>query len=283
MITRRDLLTYAAATGAASTLPLIVGCTPAHPAASATPVEPAAPAAVALAPDPAIGVRRAGERGIIDHGWLKARHTFAFANYRDTEWRQFRHLRVINEDTIQPRGGFPLHPHRDMEIITYVLEGALEHKDTLGNGGVIRPGEIQYMSAGSGIRHSEFNSTDVAPTHLLQIWLLPDKAEYAPRYESRHFGDERHGELRLIASRKGRDGSFAIRQDTDLYAAILRSGTEVLHPVGQGRAIWLQVARGTLQVNGHTLAQGDGAFSMETVGLELAATEDAELLLFDMG
>lgn len=283
MWTRREVLGWAAAAAAG---PAVGGCAPESRGAVAAVPEGVAPgwvAPAALAPDPAIGVRRAGERGIIDHGWLKARHTFAFASYRDAAWERFRHLRVINEDTISPGGGFPMHPHRDMEILTYVLEGALEHKDSLGNGGVIRPGEVQYMSAGRGVRHSEFNPAGDASVHLLQIWLLPDASGAAPRYESRHFGEERHGELRLVASRDGREGSFQIRQAVDLYAAVLRSGQEVLHGVEAGRAVWMQVARGGVEVNGHVLSAGDGAFSLEATGLEVRATEDAEVLLFDMG
>lgn len=282
MLTRREMLKWAAAGTAVAPL---VACRAEEAAQvlAPAPAVPSAAAPVLAAPDPTIGVRRSAERGIIDHGWLKARHTFAFARYNNPEWRHFRHLRVINEDTIQAGQGFPLHPHRDMEILTYVLSGSLEHKDTLGNGGVIEPGLVQYMSAGVGIKHSEYNPSAKADTHLLQIWLTPARAGYTPRYESRHFGDERHGGLRLLASADGREGSIQIGQQADLYAAVLRASTEVLHGLGAGRAMWLQVARGSLELNGHTLYQGDGAFSLEATGLEIRALEDCELLLFEMG
>ncbi len=288
MLTRRDWLKLAASTGAASALTPLGGCKTQDPTAQARAAKEAAavspvPAPVVTDPDPTIGVRRAMDRGIVDRGWLKARHSFSFASYRDPKWRAFSHLRVINEDTIQPQGGFPLHPHRDMEIITYLLKGELEHKDTLGNGGVIRPGEVQYMSAGSGIRHSEFNATSDKEVHLLQIWLTPNRRSAQPRYASRHFGDERNNELRLIASPDGRDGSIDIVQDTNLYAAVLRSGTELTHGLGPNRNMWLQVAKGSLTLNGHVLQQGDGAYSTEAFGLEMRANEDTEFLLFDLG
>ncbi len=284
MINRRDILKLAAAGGAVGALGAIAGCERPQSGGAAPGESPEASAAApgpATSPDPSIGVRRADDRGTSDRGWLKARFSFSFSDYADPRWSSFGPLRVINEDRIASQGGFPLHPHRNMEIITYVLKGALEHKDTLGNSGTIEPGQVQYMSAGQGVRHSEFN-TSSDTTHLYQIWLTPSQDGGAPAYGSRHFGDERHGGLRLIASPAGREGSIAIRQDADLHAAILKPGDEILHALAPGRRFWLQVARGALRLNGHHLLTGDGAFSIDTPGLEIQALEGCELLLFDM-
>ncbi|HEX7551176.1 MAG TPA: pirin family protein [Candidatus Methylomirabilis sp.] len=228
--------------------------------------------------------RRAGERGHFDHGWLDTYHTFSFASYYDPAQMGFRALRVINQDRVQPKEGFPTHPHRDMEIVTYVLEGALEHKDSMGNGGVIRPGEVQRMSAGTGLTHSEYNHSGSEPVHFLQIWIQPDESGFAPSYEQKAFAaDKRRGRLRLVASRAGREGSVSYHTDTDLYATLLAPGQTVTHPLRPGRHAWLQVARGAVQMNGRELAAGDGAAVSGEPVLALAATDHAEVLLFDLG
>jgi quercetin 2,3-dioxygenase len=230
-----------------------------------------------------IKLRRADERGHADHGWLDTYHSFSFADYYDPSQMGFRALRVINQDRVQPKQGFPTHPHRDMEIVTYVLEGALEHKDSMGNGGVIRPGEVQRMSAGTGITHSEFNHSASEPVHFLQIWIHPDAAGLPPSYEQKAFpADERRGRLCLLASRTGRDGSVSYHTDTDLYATLLAPGQEVAHALRPGRHAWLQVARGAVRLNGHTLAAGDGAAASGEPALTIAGGEAAEVLLFDL-
>jgi len=230
-----------------------------------------------------IEIRRAIDRGHADHGWLQARHSFSFANYYHPEHMGFRALRVINEDTVQGGAGFPPHSHRDMEIITYVLEGAVAHKDSTGGGGVIRPGEVQYMCAGSGVTHSEFNASKTEPLHLLQIWLVPDRAGHPPRYEQKAFGDERRGGLRLVASPDGRDGSIAIHQDAKLYAAILDEGATAEHAFAAGRHGWLQLARGGLEVGGLMMQPGDGAKVSNERALSVRAlAPDTEFLLFDL-
>lgn len=227
--------------------------------------------------------RRAGERGHFDHGWLDTYHTFSFAGYYDPAQMGFRALRVINQDRVRPKEGFPTHPHRDMEIVTYVLEGALEHKDSMGNGGVIRPGEVQRMSAGTGLTHSEYNHSGSEPVHFLQIWIQPDASGFPPSYEQKLFdADERRGRLRLVASRAGREGSISYHTDTDLYATLLTPGQTVTHPLRPGRHAWLHVARGAVQMNGLELAAGDGAAVSGEPVLALAATGHAELLLFDL-
>jgi redox-sensitive bicupin YhaK (pirin superfamily) len=204
-------------------------------------------------------IRKADERGHADHGWLNTYHTFSFADYYDPSHMGFRKLRVINEDRVQPGMGFPTHPHRDMEIISYVLEGALEHKDSMGNGSVIRPGDVQRMSAGMGITHSEFNHSKSELVHFLQIWILPDKEGLKPSYEQKFFpDDEKRRMLRLIASADGRDGSVTIHQDVNLYAALLESGEEINCVIPPGRHAWLQVARGNAVANGLKLTHGDG-------------------------
>lgn len=226
--------------------------------------------------------RRSGERGHANHGWLDSWHTFSFADYHDPRHMGFSVLRVINEDVVAPGQGFPTHPHRDMEIITWILEGALEHKDSLGTGSVIRPGEVQRMSAGSGIRHSEFNPSPTEAVHLLQIWILPDRAGYAPSYEQTRFEDaELADRLRLVASPDGQDGSVTIHQNARVYAARLQDG-EVTHTLGSGRRTWVQVARGALTLNGQKLTVGDGAAVEQETVLRLAGNGGAELLLFDL-
>jgi redox-sensitive bicupin YhaK (pirin superfamily) len=230
-----------------------------------------------------ITLRRAGERGHFDHGWLNTYHTFSFASYYDPTQMGFRALRVINQDIVQPKEGFPTHPHRDMEIVTYVLEGALEHKDSMGNGGVIRPGEVQRMSAGTGLTHSEYNHSGSEPVHFLQVWIQPDESGFAPSYDQKAFAaDKLRGQLRLVASRAGREGSVSYHTDTDLYATLLAPGQTVTHPLRPGRHAWLHVARGAVQLNGQELAAGDGAAVSGEPVLALAATDHAELLLFDL-
>ena len=228
-------------------------------------------------------IRRANERGHADHGWLNTYHSFSFADYYDPKHMGFRELRVINEDRVQPGRGFPTHPHRNMEIISYVLEGALEHKDSMGNGSVIVPGEVQRMSAGTGITHSEFNHSKAELVHFLQIWILPDTDEVTPSYEQTYFPDyEKRGKLRLIASADGREGSVAIHQDANLYATLLEAGEEILHLIPLGRHVWIQVARGKVLVNGEHLAQGDGLAVTGESQLIICGDGQAELLLFEL-
>ena len=229
-------------------------------------------------------LRRAEERGRANFGWLDSRHTFSFGHYFDPEHMGFGPLRVINDDRVAPGGGFPTHAHSDMEIISYVLAGALEHKDSLGTGSVIRPGDVQRMSAGTGIRHSEFNASRSEAVHFLQIWILPNKEGLAPGYQQKTFTAEaKRGRLRLVGSRDGRDGSVTIHRDVDLYASILGEGDRVTHELVGGRSAWLQVARGSVSLNGQQLSAGDGA-AIETAGaISLAGNSvEAEILLFDM-
>ncbi len=230
-----------------------------------------------------INVRPSNQRGGDDYGWLNTRHTFSFDRYYDPMFMGFRSLRVINEDVVAPGEGFPTHPHRDMEIITYVLDGALEHKDSLGTGSVIRPGDGQRMSAGRGIRHSEMNASTSNPVHLLQIWIMPDQPGHEPSYEQKTFSDEeKRGRLRLIAGPDGKDGSVTIHQDARLYVSLLDAGQEVVHELGKGRYAWLQVARGKIDLNGKTLRQGDGAAIEGEPKLTIKGVEDSEILLFDL-
>jgi len=230
-----------------------------------------------------IQIRKSNERGGGDHGWLKTHHTFSFNDYWDPRWMGFRSLRVINEDRVAPSNGFPAHPHRDMEILTYILEGRLEHQDSLGTGSVILPGDGQRMTAGSGIRHSEFNPSKTEPAHLLQIWIVPEKDGLQPSYEQKSFPEaEKRGKLRVIASRDARDESVKINQDARLYVSLLRPGEEVAHEFGEGRHGWLQIARGAVELNGHRLAQGDGAAISAETKLSIKGAEDAEVLLFDL-
>jgi redox-sensitive bicupin YhaK (pirin superfamily) len=231
-----------------------------------------------------INVRHAEERGTADFGWLDSRHTFSFGDYYDPEQMGFGPLRVINEDRVSPGQGFGTHGHRDMEIISYVLEGALEHKDSIGTGSVIRPGDVQVMSAGTGIRHSEFNHSKTEPVHFLQIWVVPDREGIAPRYEQKTFPDaDKRGRLRLVGSSDGRDGSVVIHQDVKLYAALLSAGEQVTQALRPGRKGWLQVARGAVVLNGHELGVGDGAaVEGEQVLTVDAKTDGAEVLVFDL-
>ncbi|HEX9918211.1 MAG TPA: pirin family protein [Pyrinomonadaceae bacterium] len=231
-----------------------------------------------------ISVRNAAARGHFEFGWLNTYHTFSFGEYYDPRNMGFRSLRVINEDYVRAGHGFPTHPHRDMEIITYVLQGALEHKDSMGNGTVIVPGEVQRMSAGTGVRHSEKNSSTTEDVHLLQIWIIPQEQGLAPGYEQKMFAaDEKRGRLRLIASDDGRDGSVTIHQDAQLYAALLEPGQEVAHELKPGRHAWAQVARGAVEVTGQLLRQGDGAAISDEAQLLIAGREASEVLLFDLG
>lgn len=228
-------------------------------------------------------VRKAAERGRADFGWLDSRHTFSFGEYYDPNFMGFGPLRVINDDRVAPGAGFGAHGHRDMEIVSYVLDGALAHKDSLGSGSTIRPGDVQRMSAGTGIRHSEFNASETEPVRFLQIWLLPDRNGMAPSYEEKAFPD-RAGKLRLVASRDAREGSVTINTDADLYATILAKGEEAKHAFAPGRIGWVQVARGALDVNGVSLEEGDGLAIAEEAAITLVAREDgAEAIVFDMG
>ena len=231
-----------------------------------------------------ITLRSAQERGIADFGWLDSRHTFSFGNYYDPNHMGFASLRVINEDKVTAGQGFGTHGHRDMEIISYVLEGALEHKDSIGTGSVIRPGDVQRMSAGTGIKHSEFNASETDPVHFLQIWILPEQQGIKPGYEQKTFTEaEKQGRLRLVGSRDGREGSITIHQNVDLYAASLQQDEEVSHTLAEGRVAWLQVARGAVQLNQQTLTAGDGAAISEEALITLrGASSAAEVLLFDM-
>jgi redox-sensitive bicupin YhaK (pirin superfamily) len=231
-----------------------------------------------------ITLRPSQERGNFDHGWLKTFHTFSFADYYDPKHVHFRALRVINEDWVEPGMGFGTHPHRDMEIITYVLEGELAHKDSMGNGTPIRPGEVQRMSAGTGVLHSEYNHSDEEAVHLLQIWIMPDKRGIQPSYEQKTFSDEeKRDRLRLIASPTGRDGSVTINADAEVYATLLDSGKSVRHELAGGRHAWIQVARGSVAVNGNTLSAGDGAGLSNEATVELTASApNTEVLMFDL-
>ena len=229
-------------------------------------------------------IRPANERGRANFGWLDSRHTFSFGHYHDPGFMGHGPLRVINEDRVQPGKGFGTHGHADMEIISYVLDGALQHKDSLGTGSVIRPGDVQRMTAGTGVRHSEYNASQSDTVHFLQIWILPESEGLEPGYEQKTFGDaEKRGRLRLVGSRDGRDGSVTIHQDVDLFASRLDAGAELDYELGGGRYGWLQVARGGMRLNGSELAAGDGVALQGPQALKIAAASDAEFLLFDMG
>jgi redox-sensitive bicupin YhaK (pirin superfamily) len=230
-----------------------------------------------------IAVRHREERGVANFGWLDSRHTFSFGEYHDPAHMGFGPLRVINEDRVEPGRGFDTHGHRDMEIISYVLEGALEHKDSIGTGSVIRPGDVQVMSAGTGIRHSEFNHSKQEPVHFLQIWVLPDRQGIAPRYDQKTFPDaEKRGRLRLVGSPDGRDGSIVIHQNAQIYASLLGRSDKVAHTLAPGRKGWVQVIRGTVALNSEILRAGDGAAARDESALTVAALDDAEILLFDL-
>jgi len=228
-------------------------------------------------------LRKAGDRGYADHGWLKSFHSFSFADYQDPEHMGFGALRVINEDRIHPGTGFGTHGHRDMEIISYVLEGALAHKDSMGNGSSIVPGDVQRMSAGKGVLHSEYNHAQDGVTHFLQIWIEPDVTGIAPGYEQKHFdAASKRGRLRLVASPDGRDGSVRIHQDALLYAALLDGAERVVHGVRPGRRAYVHVARGSVTANGRTLGAGDALKATNVEQISLENGKDAELLVFDL-
>lgn len=230
-----------------------------------------------------VTLRPSAERGHFDHGWLDTRHSFSFADYLDPEHMGFRSLRVINEDVVRPGGGFPTHGHRDMEIITYIVRGAVAHDDSTGASEVLRRGEVQRMTAGSGIRHSEYNASREQPVHLLQIWILPAERGLEPGYEQRAYPpEERRNALRPLATRTGRDGSLTIHQDAELHGALLDAGTTVRHPLRPGRGAWIQLVAGTVTVNGSTLAAGDGAAVENEATVTITADADSEVLLFDL-
>jgi hypothetical protein len=226
---------------------------------------------------------KAKDRGHFNHGWLDTYHTFSFGDFYDPAQMGFRSLRVINEDRVQPGKGFGMHGHRDMEIITYVLEGALEHKDSLGNGSIIRPGDLQHMTAGTGVRHSEFNPSANEAVHLYQIWLLPERQGLPPSYDQRAFSQvERRGRLRLVASSDGADGSLTIRQDARLYLSSLNTGESVGHEIQTGRHVWLQVLRGRVSVNGTLLESSDALAISDERHLNIVGEQGAEVMLFDL-
>src|SRR5437899_48864 len=229
-------------------------------------------------------IRKSADRGTASLGWLHSRHTFSFSDYYDPQYTGFGPLRVINEDQVSPGQGFGTHGHRDMEIISYVLEGALEHKDSIGTGSVIRPGDVQIMSAGTGVRHSEFNHSKTEPVHFLQIWIVPDREGMAPRYEQTRFpADEKRGRVRLVGSSDGRDGSIVIHHDVQLFPALLNSGEQGAPALATGRQAWLQVVRGAVEANGLRLNAGDGAAVRDEAALTVTArTNGAEILVFDL-
>lgn len=229
-----------------------------------------------------ITLRPATERGHADHGWLDTWHTFSFADYHDPRHMGFRSLRVINDDRIAGGGGFPMHPHRDMEILTYVLRGALQHRDSMGNGSVIRPGNIQYMAAGTGIRHSEFNASPIEEVHLLQIWIRPERSGLVPRYAEKHLEGAAQGVLHRIASRDGQDGSIAIHQDADLWLGRLGPGDVAIHTPAEGRHLWVHVAEGEVELNGQPLSAGDGAAITGKHQITLSGRSMGQVLLFDL-
>ena len=230
-----------------------------------------------------ITIRKSEDRGHFNLGWLDTYHTFSFDQYYDPNHMGFRSLRVINEDRVQPGHGFPTHSHRDMEIVTYILEGALQHQDSMGNGSIIRPGDVQRMTAGTGVAHSESNPSQTEPVHLLQIWILPHKRGLKPDYEQKAFSDEdRRAVLRLIASEDGRDGSVRIHQDANVYGSLLEIGQEVVHQLAPNRHAWIQVARGAIAVNGEKLNESDGAAISDESNLIIVGRESAEALLFDL-
>ncbi|MBS2014747.1 MAG: pirin family protein [Deltaproteobacteria bacterium] len=228
-------------------------------------------------------IRRAKERGYADHGWLKSFHTFSFADYHDPEHMGFRALRVINEDRVSPGQGFGTHGHRDMEIVSYVLHGALEHKDSLGTGSVIKPGDVQRMSAGTGVRHSEFNGSKMDLVHFLQIWILPDRAGHEPGYEQKAFAEsEKRGKLRLVASKDGRDGSVTIHQDASMYAGLFDAGESATFELAKGRGAWIHVARGQVEVAGTALEAGDAIAFDDGETIAIRGTQKGEVILFDL-
>lgn len=230
-----------------------------------------------------IHIRKSDARGHANRGWLDSRFTFSFADYYDPAHIHFRTLRVMNDDRVAGGAGFPTHPHRDMEIVTYVLEGALEHRDSMGNGSVIRAGDVQYMSAGTGVSHSEFNASETEAVHLYQIWMFPDHKGHKPAYDQKHFLEaDKRGKLRLVVSPDGREGSVKIRQDNELYATLLAPGETVKHELKAQRHAYVQVARGSVTLNGQALETGDGAAISDEHSIELAGVKDAEVLVFDL-
>jgi len=230
-----------------------------------------------------ITLRPSGERGHFNFGWLNTHHTFSFGEYHDSHHMGFRSLRVINEDVVAPGMGFGMHPHRDMEIVTYVLSGALQHKDSMGNGEMLRPGEVQRMTAGTGVMHSEFNASKSDPVHLIQIWILPEQKGLSPGYEQKPYPEaERRNRLRVVASRDGREGSTTIHQDAAIYATLLDEGKAVKHTLVKGRHAWLQLIHGEVTANGTALQAGDGAAVSDERELTIHSVKDSEFLLFDL-
>jgi redox-sensitive bicupin YhaK (pirin superfamily) len=228
-------------------------------------------------------VRRGSERGFFDHGWLKSYHTFSFADYQDPEWIEYGPLRVINDDRVAPGEGFGKHGHRDMEILTYILAGELQHRDSMGNGSIIRAGDVQRMSAGTGVTHSEFNPSADTEVHLLQIWITPEALRLAPGYEQKHFSAaDKRGRLRLIASHDGADGSVSLRQDARVFAGLFNGAESASHELANGRGCWLQVARGAVSVGDTRLEAGDGARTAGPARLTVHGGADAEVLVFDL-
>ena len=229
-------------------------------------------------------IRRSNERGHFNHGWLNTYHTFSFDQYYDPRYMGFRSLRVINEDFVAPGRGFPKHGHRDMEIITYILEGALQHEDSMGNGSVIRPGDVQRMTAGTGVRHSEQNASRDEPVRFLQVWITPERRALPPGYEQKHYDlADKQGRLLLIGSPDGREGSITIHQDLCLFATVLAAGVQVQHRLGQERCAWVQVATGSVELDGRALGEGDGAAIVSQSALTLTGAGDgAEVLVFDL-
>ena len=233
---------------------------------------------------PTLELRRSQERGHANHGWLDSYHTFSFADYYDPRHMHFHSLRVINEDWVAGGQGFGMHPHRDMEIITYVLEGDLQHRDSMGNGSIIKPGDFQYMSAGTGVQHSEFNPNKDKTVHLLQIWIMPDARGVQPHYAEKAMAQAEAGKLHLITSKTGRDDSIAIHQDADLYLARFNGGESIAHTLKAGRGAWIQVAEGNVTLNGTVLQQGDAVSvkAEDDAALELSAAGKAQILIFDL-
>jgi redox-sensitive bicupin YhaK (pirin superfamily) len=230
-----------------------------------------------------IAVRKAADRGHAEHGWLDSWHTFSFGDYYDPQHMGFRSLRVINEDRVAAGKGFPTHPHRDMEILTYVLDGALEHKDSMGNGSVMRSGDVQRMTAGTGVAHSEFNGSRDTPVHFLQIWILPESRNLPPGYEQKNFTrQDRQGKFKVVASREGADGAVLVHQDVKLLAGLFAEGEKSQYTLAPGRSAWLHVARGKLRVNGIELSAGDALQVSDEAALEVTGVQDAEALLFDL-
>ena len=229
-----------------------------------------------------ITLRPAAARGHANHGWLDSRHSFSFGDYHDPKWMGFRSLRVINDDRVAPGMGFGTHPHRDMEIITYVLSGELEHKDSMGNGRIIRSGEAQYMAAGSGVRHSEFNPSSSTPVHFLQIWIEPDRKGLPPSYADRALGEAGKGSFQLVASKSGHDGSFAINQDADLWIGHFAKGDHAIHQLKPGRQAWIHVAEGDVLIGGVPLSEGDSAAISREKTIDLLGETESQVLLFDL-